>query len=271
MYREGKDFGENGFDWDEALIPDGDEAHVVFAVFNDGKFARSDMLDIFNFFASKSFKKGKAYLSVEGLGNQPDFCAGDIGLYAGMGVRMMSLTWNGDNPLAGGIGKNSSALSPLGREVVELMNKHPVLADISHASDYASREIIELSALPVCASHSNSRTVYGAARNISDDLIRLVAKSGGVVGVNLYPDFVSSGACSVDDIVRHIDHIACVGGEKSVGIGSDFDGIDKKIKGLEDCGCFHRLYDALLTKRYSETFINGLFFNNFGELFKKYE
>ena len=72
-------------------------------------------------------------------------------------------------------------------------------------------------------------------------------------------------------MICHIEHIAAVGGEKSVGIGSDFDGTDKKVSGLENCGCLERLYDRMLTKNHSETFIKRLFFGNFSELFKKYE
>lgn len=268
MYSDGKSFGGNGLDVDTDLLTDG--ADIVYAVFNDGSLKREDMLNIFSYFHGLDYPFGRAYLSVEGLGNQSDFELSDIELYSSLGVRMMSLTWNFDNVLSGGIGENLHGLTNLGRAAVTEMNRCNILTDISHISDLAASEVIELSKMPVCASHSNSRAVCDAARNLTDGLIKKISNSGGVVGVNFCSDFVGGHNC-IDDVIYHIEHIAVVGGEKSVGIGSDFDGTDKKVSGLENCGCLERLYDRMLTKNHSETFIKRLFFGNFSELFKKYE
>lgn len=272
MYPSGKDFYKNGFDCDLSLLNSEDEAHVVYAVFNDGSYSRRDMLAIFEYFKEKSMsiKNAKAYLSVEGLGNQPDFCIDDIKLYSSYGIRMASLCWNDDNALCGGIGNNSSGLTALGKRVVKELEKYSVIPDVSHASDRTCREIVELSGISVCASHSNSRSICNHPRNLSDSEFKLIAESGGVVGINLYPDFVGKSA-DIESVILHIEHFLSLNGENNIGLGTDFDGIDKKTAELENCGMIYKLKDKLLAKGYNESFINKIFFENFIELFKKYE
>lgn len=273
MYRSNNGFYGNGCDCDRSLIADGDEAHVVYAVFNDGSFRREDMLKIMKYFNSRlsEIKNGRAYLSIEGLGNQPDFDISDIAVYKKLGVRMMSLTWNNDNPLCGGIENNSYGLTPLGRAVINEMKQSGIVADVSHSSDKGCYDIIETFGGGVCASHSNSRTVCKNTRNLTDEQFKMIAQSGGVAGINFYNPFLSEKPADTDDIVRHIEYFLNIGGEYSIGFGSDFDGMDLKPRGIENCGSFSLIYDILLAKKYSKSFINSLFFDNFSEIFKKYE
>ncbi len=271
MYKTKKSFAKNGFDADMSFILPSDEAHVVCAVFNDGSLKRRDMIEIFKFFRSQSFSQGKAYLSVEGLGNQPDFKLCDVVLYASYGVRMMSLSWNYDNILSGGALGSGRGLTLHGKNVLCEMAKCNVIADISHASERAAEEIAYVFPKPICASHSNSATVFEHKRNLSDNIIRKISKSGGVAGVTFCREFVNGKNSSIDDLFRHIEHIVKIGGAGCVGIGSDFDGCENKVDGLEYCGGIYTLIDKMLTKNYSETFINRLLFGNFSELFKKYE
>lgn len=273
MYRENKGFYKNNFDYDLSNLKNGDEAHIVFAVFNDGSLYRKDMLSIFEYFnrCCATLYNAKAYLSVEGLGNQPDFSCDDVELYRKHGVRMASLCWNDDNILCGGIKSNSVGLNKKGRETLKNMIECSVIPDVSHASDRACREIIEYSNISVCASHSNSRKICPHKRNLTDDEIKLVASSGGVVGINFCPGFVSFEKPDTDAVVSHVEHLSEIAGEDHIGIGTDFDGIDKKIENLENCSSIYNLKDRFLAKGYNETFINKLFFENFSEIFKKYE
>lgn len=273
MYREKKSFYNNGFDYDFSKFSFEDEPHVVCAVFNDGSLFRKDILSVFTFFKeqTKSMHNVKFYLAVEGLGNQPDFCIGDIELYKSYGMRMASLCWNNDNILCGGAQNNSCGLSALGKETIKEMSKNSVMADVSHASDKTMYDILKISNVCVCASHSNSRFVYAHNRNLADDQFKAIASNGGVVGVNFYPDFVMGENSDVDDVISHIEHFLEIGGENNIGIGSDFDGIDKKCKNLEDFLGIYKLRDRLLAKGHNQSFINKLFFENFSEIFKKYE
>lgn len=273
MYAAKKGFYNNGFDCDRSLLKDGDEAHIVYAVFNDGSLKRKDMLNIMEYYNSRldEIKNGRAYLSVEGLGNQPDFELSDISLYGSRGVRMMSLTWNNDNPLCGGTANNSCGLTALGKAAVREMKNHGIIADVSHSSDKGCFDIISLFGSGACASHSNARALCGNSRNLTDEQIKMLSESGGVAGINLYAPFLSEKSASIDDAVRHIEHCLNIGGEHSVGIGSDFDGMNFKPLGIANCGDMHKIYDILLAKKYSKSFINSIFFDNFSEIFKKYE
>jgi len=273
MYRENKGFYKNNFDYDLSLLKSDDEAHIVFAVFNDGTLYRKDILSVFEYFKRHcaTLYNAKAYLSVEGIGNQPDFSVTDIELYRKHGMRMASLCWNEDNSLCGGIKNNVKGLSKLGKKVIEELVRFSVIPDVSHASDRACREIVEYSGVSVCASHSNSRKICPHKRNLTDDEIKLISSTGGVVGINFYPDFVSYKNPDAESVVAHIEHIAEIAGDDHIGIGTDFDGIDKKIRTLENCSAIYKLKDVFLAKGYNETFINKLFFENFSEIFKKYE
>lgn len=273
MFAAKKSFYNNGFDCDRELIRDGDEAHIVYAVFNDGSFKRDDMLKITEYYNSRlgEIKNGKAYLSIEGLGNQPDFELSDISLYKSRGVRMMSLTWNNDNPLCGGIENNSYGLTSLGKSAISEMKRHGIIADVSHSSDRGCFDIISLFGCGVCASHSNARVICANPRNLTDEQIKMISEGGGVVGINLYSPFLSDKDASIDDVLRHMEHCLSIGGEHSVGIGSDFDGMNLKPTGIANCGDIHKIYDILLAKKYSKSFINSVFFDNFSEIFKKYE
>ena len=99
------------------------------------------------------------------------------------GARYITLTWMNSNPLAGSSGDvgRSRGLSPLGHEVVKLMNDLGMMVDVSHVSDATFRDVIKASRLPVIASHSNARALAGHYRNITDDMLRALTKNRGVV------------------------------------------------------------------------------------------
>jgi membrane dipeptidase len=116
-------------------------------------------------------------------------------LYA-RGMRYMTLTWNNGNQWAGaawGINNTSTGgLTPFGKEVIHEMNRLGIFVDISHVSDSTFYDAVATSTMPVIASHSSSRALSPHRRNMTDDMLRAVAKNGGVVNVNFYPGFIDS-------------------------------------------------------------------------------
>ena len=114
-----------------------------------------------------------------------EFCAA--------GARYMTLTWSNANDWCGssGTGARADGLTTFGREVVREMNRLGMLVDVSHVSDAAFADVLQTSAAPVIASHSSSRALCGAARNLTDDMARAVADKGGVVMVNFFAAFLS--------------------------------------------------------------------------------
>ncbi len=109
------------------------------------------------------------------------------------GVRYLTLTWANANDWCGssGDGADRKGLTPFGRDVVREMNGLGMLVDVSHVSDAAFWDVLETSAVPVIASHSSSRALCGAARNLTDKMVQALAQQGGIVMVNFFATFLS--------------------------------------------------------------------------------
>lgn len=180
-----------------------------------------------------------------------------------LGVRSVGLTWNNANAAADGAQESRGAgLSDFGRKVVEENNKHKVWTDVSHIAEKGFWDVMEAAQYPI-ASHSNARALCDHPRNLTDEQIRALFERGGVIGITFVPSFLNeSGEASIADILKHIDHIASLGGEGKIGLGSDFDGIETTPKELTDYSRYPVLIDAL-QKHYSEAFVKGLLFDNF--------
>lgn len=156
--------------------------------------------------------------------------------YYDMGVRLVTLTWNHPNA----IGYPNSAdpeimgrgLTDFGREVVREMERLGMVVDVSHVSDGVFRDVAETARKPFLASHSNSRAMCGHTRNMTDEMIRTLAEKGGVMGLNIGPEFLKEGSkdSRVEDMVRHVLHIRNVGGSDVLALGSDFDGIHGSLE-----------------------------------------
>ena len=169
------------------------------------------------------------------------------------GARYITLTWMNSNPLSGSSGDSGRArgLSPLGRRVVKLMNDLGMMVDVSHVSDAAFRDVLQVSRLPVIASHSSARAVAGHYRNLTDDMLRALAKNRGVACVNFFAGFIDDSwmrrwkklgkkarkrmpGPPLSKLVDHIDHMVKVAGVDHVCLGSDFDGVPVVPEGLDD-------------------------------------
>lgn len=189
-----------------------------------------------------------------------------------LGTRSLCLTWNYRNELADGVGEGASAggLSAFGRCVVEEMNRLGMLVDVSHISEKGFWDVLENSKAPVIASHSNSKTVCDHPRNLADAQLKALGDNGGIAGINLCPGFLSNtGTASIDDIIRHIEHVASMAGEEHIGLGCDFDGIKYTpcdVKGVQD---IYRIFDRLLALNYPEEFIEKFSCGNFMRIVEK--
>ncbi|MGC9313781.1 MAG: dipeptidase, partial [Sediminispirochaetaceae bacterium] len=141
------------------------------------------------------------------------------------GVRLVTLTWNYENSLGFPNFQwthRENGLKPEGKEIVERMNDLGMLIDVSHLSDAGFNDVAELSKQPFIASHSNAREQCGHYRNLTDGMIRRIADSGGVVGLNFCPAFLNgTESASLEDMTRHMLHIRDVGGAEVTALGSD--------------------------------------------------
>jgi membrane dipeptidase len=174
-----------------------------------------------------------------------------------LGVRSMLFTWNHRNMLAdGSLETHGAGLSDFGRQVVKEMNRLGMIIDVSHLCEASFQDVLELSTAPVIASHSNARSVCSHPRNLSNEQLMNLKNKGGVAGITFYPFFLTNSEnASIDDVIRHIEHICSILGEDNIGIGSDFDGIECVPAGLEESQCIPLLFERLLKLNYSESFI----------------
>lgn len=181
------------------------------------------------------------------------------------GVRAINLSWNYDNALCGAAMDGATGLTDAGRAFVREMERLGIYADVSHMSDTAFWDLIEMAQKPVIASHSNSRRLCPYARNLTDKMFLAIAKTGGCVGLNFCADFVGGGR-DVEALVDHAEHFLALGGEKHLGIGSDFDGCHT-VDGLNDLHAIGALYNAMLRRNWAEALVQDIFYHNFERLF----
>jgi membrane dipeptidase len=145
-------------------------------------------------------------------------------LFHQLGLRMLSLAWMRRTAFADGAWENDSrgGLTRLGKEAAREMNRLGIILDVSHASDQTTWDILAVSAQPVIASHSNARALVDHPRNLTDDMIRAIAGSGGVIGAVAVAGYVSVDEPSVARWVDHIDYLVQLAGIDRVAIGCDF-------------------------------------------------
>jgi membrane dipeptidase len=232
-------------------------------------------------------------IGVEG-GHSIASSLGALRMLAALGAGYMTLTHADDTPWADsatGQGVHGG-LTRFGEEVVRELNRSGVLVDCSHVSDDTMRQAIEVSEAPVLFSHSSARALSDVPRNVPDDVLEQVGRTGGVVMVTFVPAFVApEGAAvsraaqaeaervraehpddpeavrvaldawfeangrvpaTVEQVADHVDHVRDVAGIDAVGIGSDFDGAPAMPDGLEDVSRYPTLFAVLADRGYTD-------------------
>lgn len=177
------------------------------------------------------------------------------------GFRITTLGWNENNPLTGSH-LTGGGLTDRGRAYVKEAQRLGMLVDVSHISDDAFWDIIELTTLPVIASHSNSRTVWDVSRNLTDEMFLAICKTGGVVGINLYAEFLGTDP-DLNTVCDHILHFLSLDPTGThVALGGDLDGCDQLPRGFNGVEDYPRLADALLARGIEERTVYNIFWNN---------
>lgn len=144
--------------------------------------------------------------------------------YHQLGLRMLQLAYNRQNYVGSGCEEpHDAGLSRFGRAVVSVCNKLGVVVDCAHTGKRTTLDAVEASTAPVVVSHANAYGVHPSLRNVDDDVIRAVADSGGVIGLNCFPAFISSSPRpTVAELVRHAAYIADLVGPQHVALGLDY-------------------------------------------------
>ena len=237
-----------------------------------------------------AFREGKigSLLGMEG-GHAIENSLGALRAYYRLGVRYMTLTHNVTLDWADAAldAPRHNGLTPFGNEVVREMNRLGMIVDISHVTPKVMHDVLDIAESPVMFSHSSAKALTDHPRNVPDDVLRRLAKNGGVVMVTFIPAFVSQPVADWDlkvrevtkgnpslsdvrriqdeyakthprpvatlkDVADHIDHVRKTAGVDHVGIGSDFYGSPDMPKGLEDVSRFPHLFAELIQRGWSD-------------------
>ena len=219
---------------------------------------------------NESQGKISAFLTIEEGG----VLEGDISnlkKFYDLGVRLITLTWNFKNEIAYPAYdrvNNNKGLTPFGIEVIEQMNNLQMIIDVSHLSDGGFYDVVKYSKYPFVASHSNARTVQNHQRNLTDEMIKILANRGGVTGINFCTEFLAEDRISkVEHMVNHIKHIKNIGGVDVVALGTDFDGIHSKVE-IEDASQMGKLVYALEKENFSADEIEKICYKNIERVIK---
>ena len=208
--------------------------------------------------------KVAALLSIEGT-DLIDCDVHKIETVSGWGVRLLNPVWNRANVLSGTNAEEPErGLSAEGRDFIHVLEEHEIYLDVSHLSDAGFWDLVRMAKRPIVASHSNARAVCPHRRNLTDDQFRAIRDLGGVVGLNLYLDFV--GQPTMDALVAHVEHFLNLNGEKTVCLGGDLDGCEALAAGMTGMQDAPKLYDALKARGYGDALLEDIFWNNLRRL-----
>ena len=178
------------------------------------------------------------------------------------GLAMINLCWNSDNALCGAAMDSGSGLTDAGRAFVRAAQDVGVAVDLSHASERTFWDVLEIAEKPVIASHSNAAALSSEfPRNLTDEQFAALVKCGGGAGLNLCAGFIGLGR-DIGACCAHIEHFLALGGEKSLFLGTDFDGIAAVPRGLYGVQDMWKLYEALLERGHSEELVQDIFYGD---------
>lgn len=196
-----------------------------------------------------------------------------------LGVRFAGLVWSRRNYVADGSFFSpveegvKGGLTAFGVEVLREIEKLGIIIDVSHLNDEGFWDVMKFATTPIIASHSNVRNVFYSMRNLTDEQIKAIAETGGVIGINGNGSFVSDDPeeNNAKGLVKHVDYIANLVGIEHVGIGFDFCDMFRDFH-MDSLNGHHELYlfiEELEKHGYNEKEINMILGENFLRIYKK--
>lgn len=215
-----------------------------------------------------SENKASAVLTIED-GRSVDGSFEKLKKYYDMGIRLITLTWNFENCFGYPNSDDSlimnAGLKNFGKEAVEYMNDLGMIVDVSHLSDGGFYDVAKICKKPFIASHSNSRALSPHRRNLTDDMIRVIAAKGGIIGINFSPTFLNEDPkvrnSRIEVMVKHMNYIRNKGGDDILALGTDFDGVTGNLE-IDSIDKVPMLFDALKKNGWSEDLIEKFAYKN---------
>ncbi|MFR4985954.1 MAG: dipeptidase [Lachnospirales bacterium] len=213
-------------------------------------------------------EKINALLSIEG-GESIEYNIENLYHFFNRGVRILTLCWNYENNIGfGAFTKSEQGLKTFGKDVVRVMNDINMVIDVSHLNEAGFWDLYKISKKPFIATHSNSYSVCKHFRNLKDDQLRAIKDCGGIVGINLYPKFLTTKENATEgDIFRHIDYMSNIIGIDRICLGGDFDGIEDTPLNIGDISQYSMLLKRI-EEIYGKDILDKIAYKNFYNFFK---
>lgn len=210
----------------------------------------------------RKYKAGimSAILTLEGPAGI-DYDPSRLPMLYSVGFRMSTLGWNESNPLCGSH-ITGEGLTDRGRAYVSAAQQLGMIIDLSHISDQGFWDVMRITEKPLVASHSNSRKLCAHSRNLTDDMFRAICDTNGVVGINLYADFLGAPA-DLDTVCDHVFHFMDLDPDGThICLGGDLDGCDTlpaDFTGVQD---YNKLSKKFMERGMSSNEVMNVFWNN---------
>jgi len=221
---------------------------------------------------AKAEGKVAGVLSLEGA----EALEGDLAMlrtFYRLGLRAVGLTWNWRNQAADGLGeaRTGGGLTEFGVSLVREANRLGVILDVAHLAPAGVRDVLALSESPVVASHANAHALCDHPRNLTDEQLKGIAESGGLVAVTYVSSFLAKDSqdASLERVLDHVDYIVKTIGVEHVGLGSDFDGFGGVLPGLEDVSRLPALTAGLVARGYTDEQVSKILGGNYLRVFRQ--
>lgn len=179
------------------------------------------------------------------------------------GIRVLTLTWNGENLIAGGV-NSDKGLTDFGKTVLDELNRLRIACDLSHLNRKSFFDVIQRADFPI-ATHSCCTYICDNKRNLCDTGLKLISEKNGIIGICFYPPFLGTDK-QFEGVYRNICHMLDLGIENNISLGSDFDGADMASE-LCNIGQIPMLYEFLYSKNISICTLNKIFYENADNFF----
>ncbi len=213
--------------------------------------------------AARAAGRVSLFLGVEGSYVVDQDSDANLDRLSAAGVRFLGPLWERDSACGTSCrSRNDRGLSTVGRDLVGACNQRGISLDVAHASRKTFWDIAATSERAVFSSHSGADAVTPHARNLDDAQIREIARRGGIVGVIFVSSYLGGAFAALARVADHIEHVACIGGEDCVALGSDFDGFMPLARGMRDAADLPRLTQLLWDRGWKPSALRKLLGEN---------
>lgn len=185
------------------------------------------------------------------------------------GLRIMGLAWDTNELACGAWDESDTGLTDEGIRMAKRCAELGITIDVSHLSDKSFYDLCEHYPLPIIATHSNYRDVCNSKRNLTLDMAKTIIGRGGVIGLNLYPEFLKEADARIEDIIPHVEYHLEHFGDTGLAFGFDIDGTDGRYPtGIDESCSIHDKVTELLLSRYPESTVRKIAGDNVIEFLK---